>query len=179
MLHLSVLWAIAHPQELLHLQVPLNSKTLYDSRITILLYGNFPYNLFLNPNISSITATFFLDIRKTSFLNPYFGYCTEFFRISTFYGMIIACGCFFFFLRMIIILLIGDFIPWKSLTQRSVRDVTELVLAEFDNLQKTLDLTPSDRHHDPLKYRWYGETQNQPFLAPLLFLAPQLHFDRE
>jgi hypothetical protein len=28
-------------------------------------------------------------MRKTSFLNPYFGYYTEFFRISTPYGMII------------------------------------------------------------------------------------------
>jgi hypothetical protein len=42
-----------------------------------------------------------------------------------------------------------------------------------------LDLTPSDRNHVPLKYHWYAETQNQPFLAPLLLLALQLHFDRE
>jgi hypothetical protein len=28
-------------------------------------------------------------MRKTSFLNPYFGYHTEVFRISTLYGMII------------------------------------------------------------------------------------------
>ncbi len=34
-----------------------------------LLYGKFPYNLFLNPNISSITTNFCLNIRKTSFLS--------------------------------------------------------------------------------------------------------------
>ncbi|MEP0803505.1 MULTISPECIES: tyrosine-type recombinase/integrase [Cyanophyceae] len=38
-----------------------------------LLYGNFPYNLFLNPNTSSIIMNSCLNLRKTSFLSAYLG----------------------------------------------------------------------------------------------------------
>lgn len=56
-----------------------------------LLYGNLPYNLFLNPNISSITATFFLDILylkwyKVNTLAS--GYANDTLRVACFPGVV-------------------------------------------------------------------------------------------